>query len=107
MADVARTAALRYHLADDWLFSSDGDGWERLAERRRRERAAKPIRDVRGVFYGRPMLEFVARKTFAAFARRDAIAAAVREQWAEDARKRLADEADPPARPGRCQPADR
>jgi hypothetical protein len=42
------------------------------------------------------MLEFVARQCFAAFARRDAIAAAVREQWAEEARKRLADEAKLP-----------
>ncbi len=66
--------ALRYHLADDWLFSSDGDQWEHLSEVRRRERAARPIRDARSVFYGRPMLEFVARESFAAFARRDEIA---------------------------------
>ena len=39
--------ALRYHLADDWLFSSDGDHWKHVAEERRRERAAKPIRDAR------------------------------------------------------------
>ena len=69
---------LSYHLADDWLFSSDGDSWRSVAEKRRRERAATPIRDARAVFYGRPMLEFVARETFAAFARRDEIAAAAR-----------------------------
>jgi hypothetical protein len=84
---------LRYHLAGDWLFSSDGDGWRLLAEGRRRERAAKPIRDARQVFYGRPLLVFVARECFALFARRDEIAATVRTQWAEKARKRLADEA--------------
>jgi len=66
--------ALKYHLADDWLFSSDGDQWKHMAAERRRERTAKPIRDDRRVFYGRPMLEFVARETFAAFARRDEIA---------------------------------
>ena len=85
---------LRYHLADDWLFSSDGDHWEHVAEERRRKRAAKPIRDARQVFYGRPLLEFVGRESFAAFARRDEIAAAVRAQWAENARNRLADEAN-------------
>lgn len=85
---------LRYHLADDWLFSSDGNHWQHLAEERRRERAAKPVLDARAVFYSRPMVEFVAREAFAAFARRDEIAAAVRTQWAEKARKRLADEAN-------------
>ncbi len=85
---------LRYHLADDWLFSSDGNHWRHVAEERRRERAAKPVLDARAVFYGRPLMEFVARETFAAFARRDEIAAAVRTHWAENARKLLADEAN-------------
>jgi hypothetical protein len=85
---------LSYHLADDWLFSSDGDSWRSLAEKRRRERAATPILDARAVFYGRPMLEFVAREVFAAFARRDEIAAAVRAQWVEDARKHLAEKSN-------------
>lgn len=84
--------SLRYHLADDWIFSRDGNHWQHVAEARRRERAAKPVLDDRAVFYGRPMLEFVARETFAAFARRDEIAAAVRTLWAETARERLADE---------------
>jgi hypothetical protein len=86
--------ALRYHLADDWGFSSDGNEWRHRAETRRRARAKSPIRDVRQVFYGRPVLEFVARECFASFARREEIATAVREQWAEDARKRLALEAN-------------
>jgi hypothetical protein len=85
---------LRYHLADDWLVLSDGNHWRHVAETRRRERAAKPALDARAVFYGRPLLEFVARETFAAFARRDEIAAAVRAQWTEGARNRLAAEAN-------------
>jgi hypothetical protein len=85
---------LPYHLADDWLFSSDGNHWQHVADERRRERAERPVLDVRAVFYGRPLMEFVARETFAAFARRDEIAAAVRAQWTERARKRLADEAN-------------
>ena len=86
--------ALRYHLADDWLFSRDGDHWEHLAEERRRELTKKASRDARDVFYGRPLIEFIGRNTFAAFARRDEIAAAVRAQWAERARNRLAKEAN-------------
>lgn len=83
---------LRYHLADDWLFLQDGNQWHHLAEARRQERAAKPVLDARAVFYGRPMLEFVARETFAACARRDEIADAVRNQRVQQARQRLADE---------------
>ena len=61
---------LRYHLADDWLFSHEASQWRSVAERRRRERAARPLIDARSVFYGPPMLEFVAREIFAAFAGR-------------------------------------
>ncbi len=61
---------LRYHLADDWLFTGDHNQWQAIAEERRRERSARPLRDARQVFYGRPLLEFVARETFAAFAQR-------------------------------------
>ena len=86
--------SLRYHLADDWLFSSDGDHWMHVAEKRRRERAAKPIRDDRQVFYGRPLLEFIGRQCFAAFARRDEIAAAVRAARADEAGDRRAAQAD-------------
>jgi len=87
-------AGLRYHLAGDWFFSSAGNDWKHVAEERRRKREARLIRDARHVFYGRPMMEFVARESFAAFARRDEIAAAVRTEWTERARKRLADEAN-------------
>ena len=69
--------SVRYSLADDWLFLSDGDNWRHIAETRRQERTARPNRDARDVFYGRPMLEFVARECFVAFARRNEIAAAV------------------------------
>lgn len=86
--------SLRYHLADDWHFTSASHAWQGMANERRRARAAQPIRDVRAVFYGRPMLEFLAREVFAAFARRDAIAAAVRAQWREQAQMPLADETD-------------
>ncbi len=53
---------VKYHLADDWLISSAAEGWRCRAKDRRRERAGKPFRDVRGVFYGRPMLEFIGAK---------------------------------------------
>ncbi len=61
---------LRYHLADDWLFTSDRCQWSVLAATRRRERAARSTLDARAVFYGRPLSEFVARETFAAYTRR-------------------------------------
>jgi hypothetical protein len=86
------TKDLRYHLADDWLFVRDGDNWEHVAEKRRRDRATNPDRDTREVFYGRPLLEFVGRECFAAFVRRDEIAAGVRAQTAARARIRRAKE---------------
>ena len=66
----ATDTSLPYHLAKDWLFTSDLLEWRGVAERRRQERGARPAIDARGVFYGPPLLEFVARETFAAFARR-------------------------------------
>ena len=62
---------LSYHLADDWLFISDHDEWRSVADKRRRERAVRPPLEVRQVFYGRPLVEFIARETFAAYARRE------------------------------------
>jgi hypothetical protein len=58
---------LRYHLAGDWLISTERETWRAVADKRRRERAANPLRDARAVFYGRPLLEFIARESFAAF----------------------------------------
>jgi len=83
---------LGYHLADDWFFSSDGEGWRGLAERRRRERLGDVPLDARAVFYGRPLLEYIARESLAAFARRGEIETAVRAEWADAARTRLAKE---------------
>jgi hypothetical protein len=62
---------LRYHLADDWLFTSDRCQWSGLAATRRRERAARSTLDARAVFYGRPLSEFIARESFAAYTRRE------------------------------------
>jgi hypothetical protein len=61
---------LRYHLAEDWLFTSDHCQWQGLSDKRQRERTTRPLLHTREVFYGRPFLEFIARETFAAFARR-------------------------------------
>jgi hypothetical protein len=87
-------STLRYHLADDWKFLQDGNEWQSIAEKRRRDRAAELVIDARAIFYGRPLFEFIARECLAAFARRDEIAAAVRTQWAEQARLQLAEESD-------------
>ncbi|HEY4258723.1 MAG TPA: hypothetical protein VGM98_01130 [Schlesneria sp.] len=45
-----------------------------MAATRRKERAARSPLDERTIFYGRPLSEFVARETFAAYARRDTTA---------------------------------
>ena len=84
-------STLRYHLADDWQFLKDGQEWRLVAERRRRVRATQPCFDARTVFYGRPLLEFVARECLSAFARRNEIAAAVRADWVQKAKARLAE----------------
>lgn len=70
---------LRYHLADDWLFAGDQFTWPGLAAQRRRERTARPPLEARTVFYGRPLLEFVAREIFAAYVTREAADSDVRE----------------------------
>lgn len=61
---------LNYTLADDWLITSDLANWRAMATERRAARARKTELDVRAVLYGQPLLEFVARETFAAFPRR-------------------------------------
>ena len=68
---------LRYHLADDWYFLHDGNLWRFEADRLRKERFARKPMDARAVFYGRPLLEFVARECWQAFARREEITAEV------------------------------
>jgi len=91
---------VRYHLADDWRFLDDGDHWLPVAEVRRVERAARGMLDAREVFYGQPLLEYIAREVFTAFARRDQIAAEFGAQRAELERQRLADESSPANEPG-------
>lgn len=85
---------LRYHVAEDWRFLSDGNQWRYVAEERRRERVAQPTIDARAVFYGRPLMEFIARECLAAFVRRAEIAAGARLQRVERTRARLARDAD-------------
>ncbi|MFT3878852.1 MAG: hypothetical protein QM703_04220 [Gemmatales bacterium] len=64
---------LRYHLADDWLFIHDRSSWRKQADERRRELASKPVLNARAVFYGRPLLEHIAREVFAACSRSEQI----------------------------------
>lgn len=92
--DSSTRKGVRYHLADDWAFLRDSIDWHANAEIRRRDRTAQPAIDTRQVFYGKPLLEFVARQSLAAFARRDEFAAAAREEWIESARSRLARQLD-------------
>lgn len=84
--------SLRYHLADDWKFLSDSYKWRYFADERRQDRAARPSIDTRAVFYGRPLLEFIARECLAAFSNRKEIAVAIRAKWTEQAKARLAKE---------------
>jgi hypothetical protein len=48
--------SLRFHIADDWLFTEDSLHWRGVADRRRAERST-PL-------YGRPLLEYLARELF-------------------------------------------
>lgn len=66
---------LDYHLAPDWKFMDANEAWWSVGDRRRRELAMKPPLDARGVFYGKPLLEFIAKETRTAFARRDEMGA--------------------------------
>jgi hypothetical protein len=75
---------LRYHLAEDWHFTHDGTQWHALAQARHAQRAAEPPLDARQVFYGRPLLEYIAREIFAASRECEAVAHDVRPQWIEE-----------------------
>jgi hypothetical protein len=90
--ECATDTWLPYHLAEDWLLTSNRCQWPALAERRRRERAARPHRDAREVFYGRPLLEFVARESFAAFARRMTVGEPPKEENPGSSRRRTDEE---------------
>jgi hypothetical protein len=60
---------LNFTLASDWLITCDLANWRALATQRRAERAGRTDLDSRAVLYGQPLLEFVARETFAAYPR--------------------------------------
>ncbi len=79
---------LRYALADDWQFLDRWASWKACGDEHRRQQVV-PL-DARAIFFGRPLIEFLARETFAAFARREEIAAAARSRVIEEARERLA-----------------
>lgn len=79
-----------YHLAESWKILRNSSEWKYEAGERRRERLARPEFDARAAFYGRPLVEFIARECIAAFAKREVIAAAVKLEWVVQARARLA-----------------
>ncbi len=86
--ECATNTPIRYHLADEWLVTSDIENWRHLAEKRRRERAAHPPLDARAVLFGRPLVEFLAAECFAAFARRGELAQATRAKWIANSKER-------------------
>ena len=78
--------ALHYRLADDWLFLSNALDWRATAEVRRRSRAEQPVRDLRPVFYGEPMLRSIIDGCRRKFYQREEIAKRVRLEWIESRR---------------------
>lgn len=64
---VATEIDVRYHLAGDWLITSEVEHWRPLAEKRRRERLAVAPLDVRAVVYGKPLLKFIAAECLQTF----------------------------------------
>src|SRR5437868_11208786 len=46
-------AVVPFHVADDWLFTSNVECWRGLAEERRRVRLASPAFDARPVLYSK------------------------------------------------------
>lgn len=56
---------IRYRLSESWLLINELDGWQALAEERRRQRAAQPPFDARPALFD-PLPEFVARECLAA-----------------------------------------
>jgi hypothetical protein len=57
-AGEERLVAVPYHLAEDWLFLQDVEGWESKAAARREDRLRLPPLDARSVFYGK-VCEFI------------------------------------------------
>jgi len=83
---TGKEVGIRYHLADDWLFTSDRDNWQSLAEQRRQKLSEQPVINARAVFYGRPLLEHIAREVFARYPRQEEIItkAVDQNQYEED-----------------------
>ena len=71
---------VRFHLADEWRFSTDISAWRSLAGTIREERADRYALDVRSVLYGKPLLDFLAAQCFEIFPRREQIAQAARSR---------------------------
>jgi hypothetical protein len=92
----ATRVRVNYSLDDEWSFRSRVDDWRGLAEARRRERAARPEIDVRGIVYGRPLIEFLASGCFCDVARRDEIKVQVHEKWIQRRREWIERYADGP-----------
>lgn len=67
-----------YDLADEWILTTNSHNWRGFAKSLRRERAERGVLDVRGILYGRPLLEFLATECFQTFPRREIIAQASR-----------------------------
>ena len=100
------TVHISYRLAEDWLFVHDAlnwamnwaMNWEATASKRRQERAAHPITDLREIFYGEPMLRSIINGCYRKFAHREEIANRVRLEWIERRRswnERYAEEPQP------------
>jgi hypothetical protein len=81
-----------YHVSDDWLFIHDKRTWKEVAEERRGEREAYGECDPRAVFYGRPLLEFIAREMCAVFQNRERLAQDVRDQVLEQLKQQPMEE---------------
>lgn len=59
---------VNYHLAKDWLILPSVENWRTAMDQRRAEMPSTSV-DARPIFYGKPMLEHLAREAFAAFNR--------------------------------------
>ena len=64
----ATELSVSFHVSDDWKFIHHTDGWKSLAAKRRNIRSTSKPLDVRAIVYGTPLLEFIARQSYAALA---------------------------------------
>ncbi len=75
----ATDTCIRYHLPDDWEFTSIVESYHFLAERRRLQRREQPALDARGILYGKPMLSFIGSACWKAF--REAPKSSSASEW--------------------------